>query len=827
MAGVFFAGQPAVLEIDGRIEKFVDSRWPESRWPTADGRLGFELTADPFSGTNSARFHLAYPDVPSPRINEVIIPTGASRYARGLFLFGREQLAAIAGQVWGYFGDLSAIPPTGWGISNNSAILTIQYDRTASWPMFALPPVRLDATGGNNLWILPLVDVRYGTLKTSITGQSTQGETWAGMVSRINDPEFPIVAGGISARVGVPDRETFDNPGLAYGVAVDNIAMATGKRAVPRLISNNLFCLLDSHDSPSPNIGTEVNLWAGGAVPANVRPSRIRFIARNAIDHSNECRNRHIHDENAPFGDGPLKPTIHSSWFVKSFRERVSGVPDVVIDNPSKLLFEDACDYLAGVFSAWNDQSYAFSVPGILPWQLTGRDDYVSYRVAGSDLADSVSTHVQSLPPNFYPVTVLCQDPSVYVHPTDTAVFRLTAEEDPDRWAMAQIVVADGPYFGADRRETLIKILHRDCLHPLKECDEIAAAYHCSTDLGDGDGLPGWIFNPFTQSLDGWEVEATLDESLTGLDGTGSAEFVKVRSTYPHVLEPPGIDESRKIQFHNPWRVDGVCGSPVILQLVTDACRPPVDGNGEEITSCGYSSDPQPRWEIREAARRKARFILFEYTGGTPTILDFWHGEDPESCGDPVNVVYPLGEPCEPCNVFASYDPHSDVYLAHATRSAMLGDPTAMDVVNAVAYDDTGCAINYVRQQIQAFPCGSEPELGTTEPELAELNVVTNAYLVPPVPACEGYATYTWNTTTLAWELTTPCASGCESTAPVSPPDDPGSPATVQSPCTNPENNPAAPGYLAFTRASILVCGYTAISPATIQLAECEPDPGY
>jgi hypothetical protein len=157
----------------------------------------------------------------------------------------------------------------------------------------------------------------------------------------------------------------------------------------------------------------------------------------------------------------------------------------------------------------------------------------------------------------------------------------------------------------------------------------------------------------------------------------------------------------------------------------------------------------------------------------------------------------------------------------------MLGDPTAMDVVNAVAYDDTGCAINYVRQQIQAFPCGSEPELGTTEPELAELNVVTNAYLVPPVPACEGYATYTWNPATSQWSLTTPCASGCESTAPTSPPDNPGSPATVQSPCTNPENNPAGPGYLAFTRASILVCGYTAISPATIQLAECEPDPGY
>ena len=157
----------------------------------------------------------------------------------------------------------------------------------------------------------------------------------------------------------------------------------------------------------------------------------------------------------------------------------------------------------------------------------------------------------------------------------------------------------------------------------------------------------------------------------------------------------------------------------------------------------------------------------------------------------------------------------------------MLGDPTEMDVVNGVSYDDSSCGINYVRQSILTFPCGSEPELGTTEPELGELEVVTNAYLVPPVPACEGYAEYTWNPATTQWELTTPCASGCESTAPTTPPVDPLNPATVTSPCANPDNSPPSPGYLAFSRASILVCGYTTISPTTIQLAECEPEPGY
>jgi hypothetical protein len=141
-----------------------------------------------------------------------------------------------------------------------------------------------------------------------------------------------------------------------------------------------------------------------------------------------------------------------------------------------------------------------------------GPYDYVSYRVAGTDGLDSVSTHVQSLPPNFYPLVSLCQDPAVYVHPTDSAVFRLTADEDADGWAMAQIVAADGPYLGADRREVLVKIANPECMPALRECDEILAHYQCGVDFGDGFGLAGWVFNPFALSLDGWEVEATLDD---------------------------------------------------------------------------------------------------------------------------------------------------------------------------------------------------------------------------------------------------------------------------------------------------------------------------
>lgn len=828
--GVTYAGQPAVLDFDRTVEKFVAARWPESRWPTAGDRLDSHSSASPLTSDGN-RFRLPYPKLPSPRLNELIIPTGASRYARGLFLFSREGMAEIAKRVWGYSGDLSSIPGpvSGWGIINKESSLEIDYEDSISWPMFALPPVSLDASGGNSLWMLPLVDSRYFASRVPVRTETPPFLSWAQLIDRFSEDSevFKVLSyPPIPPEVGAPDLDSFTTSGLAYGVAIDSIALSIGFRAVPRVVSNSVSCLIQSPtEIHSANLFNRK--WAGGSVPSTSNPISLRMTFRTVTDHSEECNDVVVYSYTSGIADEPLVLNIHSTVFSKYFRAK-DNYGDIILerDADSGDFTSDLSFYLLGALRGWNINSEGMSFPGIRKWDLNGREDYVSYRVGGTDGLDSVSTHVQGLPENFYPYVNLSQDPSVYVHPTDSAVFQLTTDEDSAGYAFAQIVPSATYLNGTDKREVLIRIVNRECLPRLKACDRILAHYQCYTDLEATGADPGWVSVPFMQSLDGWEVEATLDESLRGLTATGSAEFVKVRSTFPHVLEPPGIDENRKIEFQNPWRVDGICNSPVILRLVTDNCRPITDGSGYETGSCGTSAPAEPRWEIRDAALRKARIILFQYTGGSPAILDYWHGEDPESCGGPVNVDYPLGEPCEPCKVMADYDPHTDTYLARDTRASMLGDPEELDVVNSVGYDDGSCEINYVRQSILAFPCGSEPSSGSSSPVLTSLDVITGVSLVPPVPECTGYAEYTWNPGTYVWDLTTPCASGCVSSPPAGIPADPGvAGSPVQSLCTNPPESPASPGYLSFARSSILVCGYTAASPSTIELAECPEEP--
>jgi hypothetical protein len=319
-----------------------------------------------------------------------------------------------------------------------------------------------------------------------------------------------------------------------------------------------------------------------------------------------------------------------------------------------------------------------------------------------------------------------------------------------------------------------------------------------------------------------WEILATIrDTPLLTTDATGTADFVYVRFGVNGSCNPPEVGtevvgEESLVTFSNPWKYDAECGSEVVLRWIEPTCA---------------NEPPAPRWEIVEVTEGKARWIKFRFSAATPSLITavtFWEGYDPESCDQSIAVEYPLGQPCVDSDVVACYKPETDVYVAISSESAMLGPPEEMDFINAMGYDDTGCAINYVRQSIKAFPCGSEPEFTSTEPTLDSVDVITSATLVPPVAECEGYAEYTWNPGTYVWDLTTPCASGCVSTPPSGIPDDPGvAGSPVPSPCSNAPGNPASPGYLSFAKSSILVCSATSISGSTIQLVECPPAEGY
>jgi hypothetical protein len=278
-----------------------------------------------------------------------------------------------------------------------------------------------------------------------------------------------------------------------------------------------------------------------------------------------------------------------------------------------------------------------------------------------------------------------------------------------------------------------------------------------------------------TCSLPANEIVAIVDETIRSTTSSGTATVASsfyLRSTYPNVMKPPEIGDcdgacvyrwisstgwfvyapcengcdcpgpppppvipstgdpivadvaipcsssEQYIDFENPWKLDAMCGSKVILRRVTDAAW------GDTIGVDTTGSAVNVRWELVAAELRKARWISFDYDETSPvTINQHYEGEDPSSCGE-IQVEYPLGEPCEGSKVFAFYNPNSDRYVAVASKSAMLGDHEEANL--PIGAYPTDCGIKFTSHNFKVYPVDcdafdSDPEetpitLGTLTP---------------------------------------------------------------------------------------------------------------
>jgi len=860
--GVTFAGVPAVLDYDRTVERFVAQRWPASRWPFAQSRNDVPVSANPFQGHETLnRFRLPYPDVPAPRINEVIIPTGASRYGRGLFLFDRAGMEQIAASVFGFNGSLESLPDK-WGQSDDAARLFIDCDGNNPQgvafdrEMRALPPTLIDASGVNQLWLLPLVDFRYRLQLIPANATLSQGDTWHDLLTALHQSSglpgglFTVI--DINEAHGVPDRETFSDPGVSVGVAIDAAILSLGYRVVATTI--NALEAFGAQESATRIDAEDAKLWLGGDTPQRALPQAVNVVFRTAADHFGQCGESDSFLETMPGTFSESEITIYTPWFKELYRIRQSD--DVALQESSASITARAtlASKIKDDIIAWGAVQFEYSLPSLQMFEGAGYGDYFSIRVGGVDNLDSVSTHVRSLPPDFFPLVHLGQRPNIYVHPNDSAQFT-TLEEKPDtnNWINSRITKMDGFYSGSDIRDTLIFVSVSVCAPALRPNTALMAHYQCEQ---------GWFADPMGDILPAWEVTATLQEVLKYTDATGVADLVSIRSNYPHIGPPPLVSEDGEIEFQNPWKLDGLCDSKVVLQFIDGKCKgAPCDatcrvnyttGGGwaydlvytcpagcdcpplptdtpSEATSRDLPCIPQDttsKWEIRQVENRRARWIEFRFLAETPSdidVLSFWDGEDPEACGQDIDVIYPTGQPCVDSDVVACYDPKGYRYVAISSESAMLGPPEEMEIVQALAFD--GCGINYIVQSAKVFPCGSEPDLINTEPDLVSVEVLNSASLLPPIAACANVCRYEWNGAT--WVQTETCESGSGCTCAsriLDPPADPifPGPDWVQEfPCDRDDSLTPRTGSLDFGSTNILVCSYTSGSGYSIPLKTC------
>jgi hypothetical protein len=332
----------------------------------------------------------------------------------------------------------------------------------------------------------------------------------------------------------------------------------------------------------------------------------------------------------------------------------------------------------------------------------------------------------------------------------------------------------------------------------IEECDGPFIVY------GEDSSIVGALVGRIDSSARiAYEIQAELQDPLLATDSTGTADYLSVRSPHPFIAKPPEVADD-EIEFDNPWQLDAICGSKVVLQRIVEDC------------------ETTPRWQVRQVEKFKARWIKFQFSADDPTDVTvdaFWEGEDPESCGATVTVEYPLGQPCVDSDVIAFYDPFTDTYQAITSPSAMLGDAEEMEIVQALSFD--GCSINYTKQQAKVFPCGSEPSLITISPEFTTVDVLTGVSFETSQVSCDANCSYSWNGTTEEWELVTPCPEGCScGGAPELPPGEWNDFATsYEAPCTR-----SVITGLSFAKAVVDVCAFMTTSPTIIPITDCPPE---
>ena len=313
------------------------------------------------------------------------------------------------------------------------------------------------------------------------------------------------------------------------------------------------------------------------------------------------------------------------------------------------------------------------------------------------------------------------------------------------------------------------------------------------------------------------EVTAELNSVLKYTDISGVATLKAIRSDHSNLGSSMPLTVECEVTFKNPWKLDGLCGSKAILQYIGKRCE----------TACTLPIET-PAWEVVLIENRRARWIKFNFKADAPsdiTIDSFWDGEDPEACGQSIDVEYPLGQPCVDSDVVACYDPKGYKYKVVSSESAMLGPASTLNIIQSIAF--AGCGINYTRQSVKVFPCGSEPSLLTTSPTLVSVDVLKSVVLLQPIAACENVCRYEWNGS--AWVQTQTCGSGsgCNCASRTLDPPTGADPTTLEFPCDRDDGATPRSGSLNFQSTSINVCSYVDASGVySIPLTECPTNSG-
>ena len=342
-----------------------------------------------------------YPAPPKPKINSLYWPTGATRWAHGLFLV-RASLVPylIAACAGGNPATLNIDAP----IANNSS-----YATGVSAAMYMLPPRPTTTIIGSSetLWLVPLVDARFFWQWQYV--QQYTPASWGAALAAIqgrSGADTPNIGTAVSGNYGVPSALEFMREYENCAMLVDAIALTLQRRLVgiPTLTGNQ-FTPYVTQDPNSAATVAAANLAAGYAISAggdfSSQAVALGDIPSNVVITFTDTSL----DRVGGWSTAPTTPTVtaggekvfHCSMVRQS---GISGAGQLIRGFEANLATQVAADY-----STWFSLGYDVTYSGIVPWVPNGFDDYVRWEVGvvrdGRRKRDVAFTRACSMPPNF------------------------------------------------------------------------------------------------------------------------------------------------------------------------------------------------------------------------------------------------------------------------------------------------------------------------------------------------------------------------------------------------------------------------------------------
>ncbi len=350
-----------------------------------------------------------YPRPPRPRINSLYWPTGATRWAHGLFLITESNLSQVLEACAGGQAatlELSSKRERSTGSSSGSGVGTATEIRGSLYPLVPRPVSTVGIEPDERLWLLPLVDARYFWQYSHVRQYAPH--SWSEALSDIqglSPADCPSLGEAVPMAYGRPSATEFVRDFENAAVLTDAVALTLGRRVVGgptvngfRFQAYQTQTAAAAHPLASANLSSPWDVVAGGEFTDQARslgqiPSRVIVTYGNAAG-----------DRVAGYAQRDQGGVTHGGS--KVFHCSATGGSSVPADGrytsgPEQgLVNQVGADYYE-----WLALHYDVTFAGIVPWNITGYDDYVRWEITvrgkGRRRQYLCQTRAVSLPPNF------------------------------------------------------------------------------------------------------------------------------------------------------------------------------------------------------------------------------------------------------------------------------------------------------------------------------------------------------------------------------------------------------------------------------------------